>query len=110
MFSPSMRMAPPSRGISALIRRKVVDLPQPEGPTKVQSVRASIVMDILLMASWPPKRFTTLSSSIMATSSWRSPGCAEQHLEDEIDAEGDEDRRDGAEQHEVEGALAEALQ
>src|SRR6476660_6331915 len=38
---PAMRMRPPSAGSSPAIRRSVVDLPQPEGPSSTLSVPSS---------------------------------------------------------------------
>src|SRR6516225_7824227 len=112
MSRPSIRTAPSSGRISALIRRKVVDLPQPDGPTTAQKVRGSTASVSPSTAPCAPKRFTTWSSSIMASpprrASSRSPRHAEQKLEQEIDGEREHDGRHRAEQHEIERPLAEA--
>src|SRR5262249_2105085 len=58
-FSPSMRMSPAVASSSPAIMRKVVLLPQPEGPTSTTNSLSGISSEIWRTASTLSKRFTT---------------------------------------------------
>ena len=54
MSSPATRIEPESNGTSRLIIRNVVDLPQPEGPSRTQNAPSGTVSDSPSTTGRPP--------------------------------------------------------
>ncbi len=51
--SPPIRSSPPEMSSSPAIIRRAVDLPQPDGPTRIMNSPSAIVRSMLLTASKP---------------------------------------------------------
>src|SRR5580698_2885812 len=65
---PPMRSSPSLMSSSPAIMFRVVDFPQPDGPTRIMNSPSAMSRLILSTASWPSgKRLVTLSRMISAT-------------------------------------------
>src|SRR6476469_10537879 len=67
---PPIRTSPEVALSTPAIRRSVVVLPQPEGPSSVTSVPGSMVNEISLTARTAPYCFTTERNSTEARAAW----------------------------------------
>src|SRR5215475_14719878 len=101
--SPPIRMSPPEISSRPAIILSVVDLPQPEGPTRTTNSWSEISRSMPRTASTSSKRLTTLRSftsamsSSLGTSTLRCPGGEAGDVV--VHQEGvDDERRRGAQQ------------
>src|SRR5690606_27644446 len=65
-ISPSMAICPPEISSSPQIRRRSVDFPQPDGPTKATNSPSSTVRSMPLSTSTGPKDLRISESSSLA--------------------------------------------